>query len=48
MNTGHEGSMSTVHANSPQDAIGRLEAMVLMAARTSRPAHPKQIGPQST
>jgi len=31
MNTGHEGSMSTVHANSPQDAIGRLEAMVLMA-----------------
>src|SRR5256886_6276165 len=31
MNTGHEGSMSTVHANSPQDAIGRVEAMVLMA-----------------
>jgi len=31
MNTGHEGSMSTVHANSPQDAISRLEAMVLMA-----------------
>src|SRR5260370_5971960 len=31
MNTGHEGSMSTGHANSPQDAISRLEAMVLMA-----------------
>ncbi len=31
MNTGHEGSMSTVHANSPRDAISRLEAMVLMA-----------------
>jgi pilus assembly protein CpaF len=31
MNTGLEGSMSTVHANSPNDAIGRLEAMVLMA-----------------
>jgi pilus assembly protein CpaF len=31
MNTGHEGSMSTVHANSPNDAISRLEAMVLMA-----------------
>ena len=31
MNTGHEGSMSTIHANSPYDAIGRLETMVLMA-----------------
>ncbi len=31
MNTGHEGSMSTVHANSPADAISRLETMVLMA-----------------
>ena len=30
MNTGHEGSMSTVHANSPIDAFGRLETMVLM------------------
>ena len=30
MNTGHEGSMSTVHANSPYDAFGRLETMVLM------------------
>jgi len=32
MNTGHEGSMSTVHANSPYDAIGRLETMVLMGS----------------
>ena len=31
MNTGHEGSMSTVHANSPRDAFSRLEAMILMA-----------------
>ncbi len=31
MNTGHEGSLSTVHANSPRDAIARLETMVLMA-----------------
>ncbi len=30
MNTGHEGSMSTVHANSAVDAFGRLETMVLM------------------
>ena len=31
MNTGHDGSISTVHANSPRDAISRLETMVLMA-----------------
>jgi pilus assembly protein CpaF len=31
MNTGHEGSMSTVHANNPVDAMSRLETMVLMA-----------------
>ncbi len=31
MNTGHEGSLSTVHANSPKDALGRLETMALMA-----------------
>jgi len=30
MNTGHEGSLSTCHANSPADALGRLETMVLM------------------
>ncbi|WP_377891794.1 CpaF family protein [Alkalihalobacillus sp. R86527] len=31
MNTGHEGSLTTVHANSPKDALGRLEAMVVMS-----------------
>ncbi len=31
MNTGHDGSMTTVHANSPRDAIARLEVMVTMA-----------------
>jgi len=31
MNTGHEGSMTTVHSNSPRDALSRLETMVLMA-----------------
>jgi pilus assembly protein CpaF len=31
MNTGHDGSLTTVHANTPRDALRRLEAMVLMA-----------------
>ncbi|MBO5724818.1 MAG: Flp pilus assembly complex ATPase component TadA [Lentisphaeria bacterium] len=31
MNTGHEGSLCTIHANSPRDALSRLENMVLMA-----------------
>ena len=31
MNTGHEGSMTTVHANNPRDAMGRVENMVSMA-----------------
>ena len=31
MNTGHEGSMTTVHSNSPRDAIMRLETLVMMA-----------------
>jgi pilus assembly protein CpaF len=31
MNTGHDGSLSTVHANAPRDALSRLETMVLMA-----------------
>lgn len=31
MNTGHDGSLTTVHANSPRDAISRLETMALMA-----------------
>jgi pilus assembly protein CpaF len=31
MNTGHDGSLTTMHANSPRDAIARLETMVMMA-----------------
>jgi len=31
MNTGHEGSMTTVHANTPRDALARLESMIAMA-----------------
>ena len=31
MNTGHEGSLSTIHSNSPRDALSRLETMILMA-----------------
>ncbi|MDD1794651.1 CpaF family protein [Enterovibrio makurazakiensis] len=31
MNTGHDGSMTTLHANSPRDAISRIESMVMMA-----------------
>jgi len=34
MNTGHEGSMTTIHANTPRDAIKRLEQMVSMAGLT--------------
>ncbi|NWF78534.1 MAG: CpaF family protein [Chloroflexi bacterium] len=31
MNTGHDGSMTTIHANTPRDAVGRIETMCLMA-----------------
>jgi pilus assembly protein CpaF len=31
MNTGHDGSLTTVHANSPRDALSRIETMVMMA-----------------
>ena len=31
MNTGHDGSLTTLHANSPKDALNRLETMVLMS-----------------
>jgi pilus assembly protein CpaF len=31
MNTGHDGSMTTLHANSPRDAVARLETLCLMA-----------------
>jgi pilus assembly protein CpaF len=33
MNTGHDGSMTTVHANSPRDAFSRLETMVMMGSQ---------------
>jgi pilus assembly protein CpaF len=32
MNTGHEGSMTTIHANTPRDALSRLESMVAMTS----------------
>ena len=32
MNTGHDGSLTTVHANSPRDAVSRLEVMVSLAS----------------
>ena len=34
MNTGHDGSMGTLHANSPREAIGRLESMIMMGGYT--------------
>ena len=44
MNTGHEGSLTTVHANSPRDALARLEAMAMMAnQQLSEKAIRKQI-----
>ena len=33
MNTGHDGSMTTVHANTPKDAINRIETMVIMGSK---------------
>lgn len=43
MNTGHDGSMSTIHANSCADMISRLETMVLMAFPLPLPAIRRQI-----
>lgn len=43
MNTGHDGSISTGHANSPADMLTRLEMMVLMAAEIPLPAVKSQI-----
>ncbi|MDV5168682.1 CpaF family protein [Photobacterium rosenbergii] len=43
MNTGHQGSMSTLHANSPQDALIRLEMMVNMTGFTLSPLLLKQM-----
>lgn len=43
MNTGHDGSMSTGHANSTEDMLSRLETMVLMAASLPLEAIKKQV-----
>ena len=43
MNTGHDGSMSTIHANSVEDMVSRLEMMVLMAFPLPLPAIRRQI-----
>jgi len=43
MNTGHDGSLSTVHANSPRDALSRIENMVLMAVELPISAIREQI-----
>ncbi len=43
LNTGHDGSLSTGHANSPQDMLGRLETMVLMGMDLPLPAIRRQI-----
>ncbi len=43
MNTGHDGSFSTGHANSPKDMISRLETMVLMGMEIPLPAVRRQI-----
>lgn len=43
MNTGHQGSMTTIHANSTQDAIARVETMVLMGADIPLPAVRRQV-----
>jgi len=45
MNTGHDGSLTTLHANSPRDALSRLETMVLSAnVALSLQAIREQIG----
>ncbi len=43
MNTGHSGSMSTVHANSPDDLISRLETMLLMAGLNLNPSSARRM-----
>jgi pilus assembly protein CpaF len=43
MNTGHDGSLTTVHANSPRDALARIENMVLMAVELPISAIREQI-----
>jgi pilus assembly protein CpaF len=43
MNTGHDGSLTTVHANTPRDALARIENMVLMAVELPVQAIREQI-----
>ncbi|MEO2239156.1 CpaF family protein [Dorea sp. YH-dor226] len=43
LNTGHDGSLSTGHANSPRDMLSRLETMVLMGMELPLPAIQRQI-----
>ena len=43
MNTGHDGSLSTGHANSPKDMLSRLETMILMGMELPLPAIQRQI-----
>ena len=43
MNTGHNGSMTTVHANSPRDLISRLETMLLMSGLNLNPPSARRI-----
>ncbi len=43
MNTGHDGSMGTVHANSPRDAMSRLEAMITMGGAALPPRTIREI-----
>ncbi|MHB1347414.1 MAG: CpaF family protein [Candidatus Humimicrobiaceae bacterium] len=43
MNTGHNGSMTTVHANSPSDLISRLETMLIMSGLNLNPSSARRI-----
>ena len=43
LNTGHDGSLSTGHGNSPRDMLSRLETMVLMGMELPLPAIRRQI-----
>lgn len=43
MNTGHNGSMTTVHANSPMDLISRLETMLIMSGLNLNPSSARRI-----
>jgi pilus assembly protein CpaF len=43
LNTGHKGSLSTIHANTPQEALWRLETLALSAGDTSETAVKRQL-----